>query len=128
MPAAALDEVMDHGTYHKFRITVINERTAAVTNISSWSKFWCTGKIAKTDADDDAVFQLTSPAAGIAILDAANGLIEITIPCTILADAADFGATTHLYIDVRGLDPAGCPWGLARGRLTVLGETTRAQS
>lgn len=126
MPAAVLDEIMVHGTTHKFRLEVINERTEALVNITAWAKFWCTAKAAKTDADGAAALQLTSLTAAITLVDASNGLIEITIPDTAFSSAAYVGATTHLYLDVKGKDASGLHWALGIGRLTVQGEVTQS--
>lgn len=122
MAAAALAERMERGGAHRFRLQLYNERTLAVMNITAWTAFWCTIKTAKTDADP-GLLQLTL-VSGVAVLDAATGLIEVTIPDTFLS--ASPGVTFHLYLDVKGKDATGIHWILASGRLTIHGDVTRA--
>lgn len=122
MAAGTLSEVLVRGSTHRFRVSVLNEIDLTPVNISGWTQFWCTAKETPLDADP-GVFQLTLSGGGIAILNASQGLIEVTIPDTTFTTP---GVSAHYYLDVKGKDDAGRRWTLAIGRLTVQADETRA--
>jgi len=122
--AGLIDEVMDRGGLHKFRVEAYNARTLALVDITTYTNIWSTIKTVKTDADP-GLLQLTL-VSGIALIDGPNGLLEVTIPDTFLGASGTYGVTQHLYIDVKGKDASGGHWMLATGRLTIRGDVTRA--
>lgn len=109
---------------HRERFRVQNENGAIIENITGWAKFWFTVKRKTTDADP-GVFQLTS-GSGIALIDAPNGLLEVTVAPANLADSSLLGYTTRLVFDLQGKDAAGNIWTLAAGTFLVKADSTRA--
>lgn len=88
------------GTTHRFRFEVrMNDASGALQDLTGWS-FWAfTVKRRTTDDDLDAIFNL-GQFAGIEIIDAEAGLVEVTIGPeeeSVLAE----GRRHNLYGEVR---------------------------
>lgn len=79
-------------------------------------KLWFTAKRSRSDADVSAVFQLSSPSGGIAIVSAAAGTFRITVspPHT-----SGLTAKAVLYYDLQLEDASGNVYTLDSGTLTV---------
>lgn len=123
MAFMVLDETMFRGDCRLIRVQVVTEDTGLPVGDLTGYDFFCTGKVNHDDTDAQAVFQLTL-GSGITVVDNGDSIIEIEIPPS--ATTSLLGRTTRLYIDVQTVDPAGVPWTLGAGRLTVRGDVTRA--
>lgn len=106
----------------KFRVK--NEDTLVNLNITSYTAFRFTGKDSARDADVAEVFTKTL-SSGITKADAANGLIQVTLGASDLT-ALPAGEEVHLLAELQCVADDGLPYSLARGRLTVLPEISRA--
>jgi hypothetical protein len=74
-------------------------------NLSTWQKFWLTGKLAFADADAAAVFQLWSPSDGLVVSSPPAGIITGTLSpsdWSILPNRR-----SRVLVDVQGKDSAG---------------------
>jgi|SRR5579872_155588 len=113
------------GDTHLFRFTVVDKLTGVVQNITTWQKFWVTGKLHLSDSDANAVFELTL-GSGIALIDPSHGLAEVTISPTNTA-SLDFRKYT-LFGDIQGKDTTGNIWTLAKGTFVITSDVTQATS
>ena len=124
---ADFTRTMTRADIHKFRFTVKDRITGAIQDITNWQKFWVSVKVKPTDADP-GLFQKTSSGGGIALITPTSGLAEGTIASADTNVAAVPYIRTTYLMGIRGKDPSGNIWTLARGQLVVLPEITRATS
>jgi hypothetical protein len=113
------------GDTHLFRFTVTDKLTGVVQNITTWQKFWVTGKLHLSDSDANAVFELTL-GSGITILSAVQGLVQVMISPVNTA-SLDFRKYT-LFGDIQGKDASGNIWTLAKGTFVITSDVTQATS
>jgi hypothetical protein len=90
------------------------------------AKLWMTAKKAVGDADQAAVFQITTdaPPGAIVITNAQQGLVAISVPPS--STAALPAAATRLYYDVQVKLSNGTIQTIEAGQLTVNPDVTRA--
>jgi len=88
--------------------------------------FWLTAKTSFADADP-GIGQLTSPAGGIAIVDAARGKIRATIPASWTSGLSRAQTLTYVY-DVQMKDGSGGIRTLSMGTLSVVPDVTISTS
>jgi hypothetical protein len=112
-----------HGDTTVFEVFITQD--GAPLNITS-ALFWFTAKNAYTDADNVAVFQLTSPSGGISVIDAANGKIRVTIPAS--ATSTVGYVSTVLVYDLQMKDVSANVSTITSGNLTVIPDVTRSTS
>lgn len=108
-----------HGDTLQFDVYIT--RNNAVVDITG-ALFWMTAKVAFTDADP-GVFQLTSPAGGITITDAANGKIHVVIPPT-ATSSLPYSEVTYTY-DIQMKETGGAISTVTGGPITVTLDVTR---
>lgn len=84
---------------------------------------WATGKRQLSDADVDAVFQVTKAGGAIVVSGAGNNIARVTIPGS---STASLTANTTLFYDVQIKSPTGLITTVADGRLTITLDVTRA--
>lgn len=82
---------------------------------------WFTAKRRRSDADDDAVIQKTSPTD--ITIDGVTAQVAIDA-----ADTAELDHGTALFWDVQVFDTDGNLHTVASGRLSIVGDITRATS
>lgn len=102
--------------------TTAGEQVTLAQDLTDWS-LWLTAKKRLTDADADAVFQLTS-ASGITLQSATGGYFQAAIGPDDYA-GLDYEKAT-LYADVQGKDGDGKVHTLAKGMITIEPDVTRA--
>ncbi len=87
--------------------------------------FWFTVKVNTTDADT-GVYQLTSAGGAIVVTDGPNGQIQLTIPADqTYVPAFSWKDTVYNY-DLQMKDTSNKISTLAKGKVTVLADVTRA--
>lgn len=119
MSVGAFAETMFRARPHKIRVQLLVEATELpVSPLLSTYTHRLIGKLHHTDADADAVFNLTNI---FAVDDEATKVVEATIPTTATSDTTDIpvGRTTRIYLQWQTTDGAGQPWIVADGSLTV---------
>lgn len=89
------------------------------------SSLWFTAKHRLDDEDGDAVIAKSTGAGGVAIVDGPAGLARVTLAP---ADTEGLTSPTTLHWDVQAKDPSNAIRTLARGRLYVDLDVTRATS
>jgi hypothetical protein len=103
-----------------FTCTITSEGVAV--DVSTYD-IWCTGKRNLSEADVDAVFQVTKTAGDIVVSGAGNNIATITVPAS---DTVALTAPLSLFYDVQIKAPAGQPITVAWGQLTIGQDVTRA--
>lgn len=88
-------------------------------------KLWMTAKRSPADTDAMAVFQVSSPADGISIVDALGGLAEIRVPPEATSSLT---SVTKLTYDIQLKEAVGLVTTLETGALTVNTDITRAEA
>lgn len=81
-----------------------------------------TGKEKLSDADGSAVFSLSSPASGIIIDDAVQGILTVTIAPV---DTSSLNSNTSLYWDMQVTESNGRVSTPIRGRIEVVQDVTQ---
>ncbi len=116
-------DTMRHGDTRLLQFVV--EVNAVAQDISSWSKFWFTGKRSAEDADLAAIFQRTDLlGGGIVRTVPASGIVTVTIAP---ANTSGLGEKPELLLcDLQGKDGGGNIWTLASGTLFVWPDVTQA--
>lgn len=118
MAAARFSETMFRARPHKIIVQLIVEDTGAVvTPLLSTYSHRLTFKLHHSDADVDAIFNLTNI---FATYDETTKKVEATIPAS-ATDVDDLpqGRTTRGYLQWQTTDGSGNPWIVAAGSLTV---------
>lgn len=128
--AAALgviSERIKRGDTHKFRFTVKDSLTEVAQSIAGWT-FWFYTKDQIADLDVDAFFKLSTLTTGIAIVDAANGIGEVTISPANTTPVVPVPRVKRYYAELQGKDGSGNVYSLASGTLTVVPDVVIATS
>lgn len=99
-PRASVELVK--GTTNVFRVGVTLGEDGAAIDLTGWSNFWCAAKRRHTDADADVIF-LKVYFDGVEVIDAEEGIIEVTILPADLA-ALNEGTRENFAGSVGGLD------------------------
>jgi hypothetical protein len=76
-----------------------------------------------SDADADAVFQVTKAAGDIAVSGAGNNIATVTVPAS---DTSTLTVPLTLFYDVQIKAPTGQPITVAWGQLSIGQDVTRA--
>lgn len=87
-------------------------------------KAWFTAKRSVTDVDASAAIALSTATAGVAILNALGGQLQVTIPAAATVALPDDSVV--LVYDVQVKDAAGVVTTVQWGKLTVDADVTRA--
>jgi hypothetical protein len=114
------DLVATRGDTNIYNVTVLRgDKTLDITG----AKVWMTAKHFKTDADQNAVFQVTSDTGDINIYDPANGRVQINVQPfhtdSLLEDEV-------LYYDIQLKESTGQITTIGQGKLEVLTDVTQA--
>lgn len=116
--AASLDGVMYRGRPHEIIIQLVTENDGeVVTALLSTYSHRLIGKLRHSDADDDAIFNLTNIFSTVSEpLKQVAGMIPES--ATDVAEIPE-GRTTRIYVQWETTDGAAKPWVVADGHLTV---------
>lgn len=96
------------------------------------AKIWMTAKMNLTDADVDAVFQVTTPTEIVIADDPATGMAKITVPAAATKDVVftkrnkDGSAQMPLLYDIQVKTQDGVIQTVSSGTLTLLEDVTDA--
>lgn len=124
MAAATFSEEMFRERPHKIRLQLLTENDGLPVSaaLSSYTHRLI-AKVRHTDADADAVFNLTNVFTNE---DDVNKVVEATIPTTATEHASvPEGRTTRLYLQWQTHDGTN-PWIVADGHLTVRSSLPRS--
>ena len=91
-------------------------------DISAYS-IWCTGKRQLSDADVDAVWQVTKAGGQITVIGAGNNIARINVPGS---NTAVLTENATLFYDVQIKSAGGDIDTVADGRVQILQDVTRA--
>lgn len=104
----------------KFDVTVTLD--GAPVDLTTYS-VWCTGKRQLSDADVDAIWQVTKAGGQITITGAGNNIARVNVPGSNTAVLTD---NTTLFYDVQIKSAGGDIATVADGRVTITLDVTRA--
>jgi hypothetical protein len=113
---------MTRGDQPTFFVGPVRDRDGAIVDITGTTLWW-TAKAHIRDEDEDALIAKTT-ADGISIPLGSDGLATITLE---RADTDSFPETTVLYWDLQEVDGIDVLQTLARGRIVVHADVTRAE-
>jgi hypothetical protein len=91
---------LTHKAQNQFRFNVT--RAGIAEDLSTWSNLWFAAKRRATDPDDRVIFEKVL-FAGVEIIDAPTGLVEVTLEPTDGDDLTE-GSRYNLHGDVGGTD------------------------